>query len=73
MSTSHLDVGSRICVSADSLSGPATTSEFRIIDRYPVEGCEPMYRLSSTRGQMERVVPESELRRTGLHLLPSRP
>jgi hypothetical protein len=73
MSTDHLDMGSRVCVSADSLSGPATTNEFRIIDRYPVEGQEAMYRLASTRGHTERVVPEGELRRTRLHLLPPSP
>jgi hypothetical protein len=63
MSTNRFDLGSRICVSPDSLSGPATTNEFRIVDCYPVEGREPMYRLSSIHGRTERMVPESELRR----------
>lgn len=32
---------------------------------------EAMYRLPCIRGEAERVVPESELRRTRLHLSPS--
>ena len=51
----------RVCVSTGSLSGPASTSAFEIIDRYPVEGREPMYRLFDTRERTERMVPESEL------------
>jgi hypothetical protein len=71
MSSTLFDVGSLVCVSAASFSGPETTSEFRIVERYAVEGREAMYRLSSLQGAAERMVPESELRRTRLHL--SRP
>jgi hypothetical protein len=68
MSSTRFDVGSRVCVSIGSLSGPATTGEFRIVERYAVEGREAMYRLASIQGAAERLVPESELRRTRLHL-----
>jgi hypothetical protein len=61
-------VGSKVRVCRASLSGPVTTSEFTIVERYAVEGREAMYRLSSVPGEAERVVPESELRRTRLHL-----
>jgi hypothetical protein len=71
MPTKTFDVGSRVCVSAASLSGPATTDEFRVVERYAVEGREAMYRLSSSQGAPERMVPESELQRARLHL--SRP
>jgi hypothetical protein len=71
MSTTRFDVGSRVRVSTASLSGPATTSEFTIVERYAVEGREAMYRLSGSRGEGERMAPESELRRARLHL--SRP
>ena len=63
-----LNVGSRVCVSAESLSGRRTASEFRVMERYRIEGREPMYRLLSTRERTERMVRESELRRSRLHL-----
>jgi hypothetical protein len=68
MSTKTFAVGSRVCVSTASLSGPATTAQFRIVECYAVEGREAMYRLSSIQGAAERMVPESELRRTRLHV-----
>jgi len=38
------------------------------MERYRIEGREPMYRLLSTRERTERMVRESELRRSRLHL-----
>lgn len=71
MSATRFNVGSQVRVCTASLSGPATTDEFTIMERHAVEGREAMYRLSSIRGEAERMVPESELRRARLHL--SRP
>jgi hypothetical protein len=65
-----LNVGSRVCVAAESMSGQPTPGEFRVMERYQIEGREPMYRLLSTRERTERMVPESELRRPRLHLSP---
>jgi hypothetical protein len=55
-------VGSKVRVCTASLSGPVTSNEFTIVERYAVEGREAMYRLSSMPGEAERMVPESELR-----------
>jgi hypothetical protein len=71
MAKSRFTVGSEVSVCTASLSGPATTSPFTVLERYAVEGQEAMYRLSDVPGETERVVPQSELRRTRLHLLPS--
>ena len=68
MSTTRFNVGSQVRVCTASLSGPSTADEFTIMERYAVEGREAMYRLSGIRGEGERVVPESELRRARLHL-----
>jgi hypothetical protein len=62
----HYSAGHRICVSASSLSGPATAGEFEIMRRYPVEGAEPMYTLRSIRGRHQRMVPGNELMRSAL-------
>ena len=68
MPRQSFDVGNHVRVSAASLSGPATKGEFRIEERYAVEGREPLYRLSSIEGATERMVPESELQPARLHL-----
>jgi hypothetical protein len=62
----HFHAGHRVRVSASSLSGPATISEFDVMRRYPVEGGETMYTLRSVQGRDERVVPENELMRSAL-------
>jgi hypothetical protein len=61
--TEHYMVGDHMYVSRGSLSGPATTTAFEIINFYNVEDYEPMCRLLSLQDRAQRIVPQSELRR----------
>lgn len=65
MSMHEYSAGHRVRVSAASRSGPATTDEFLVIRRHPVEGSESMYTLSHTRDRGQRMTPGSELTRSG--------
>ena len=62
--TGQYVVGDHVHVSSGSLSGPPATGAFEIMGFYRVENDEPMYRLLSIQDRAERMVPQSELRRT---------
>lgn len=53
--------GQLVRVAGNSLSGPRTLDQFRIVRRYPVSGMPDLYRLKSIADPSERMVPVHEL------------
>jgi hypothetical protein len=54
--------GDIVRIMSRSLSGPATCGNFTVLDVYPVEHMEPVYRIRGLGKGPERMVPGSELR-----------
>jgi hypothetical protein len=53
--------GEVVNIARDSLSGPPTGREFRVVRRYPIAERPAMYHVSSRFDRDERMVPEGEL------------
>ena len=58
--TEHYMVGDHVYVSSGSLSGPATTTAFEIINFYSVKDYEPMCRLLSLQDRAQRIARAAE-------------
>jgi hypothetical protein len=50
-----------VTVATDSLSGPKSANEFRIVTRYPLNNRPAMYHVRCLVGRGQRMVPEGEL------------